>query len=109
MIFKNWSNTNELAVQQIGKFAVYVSISDCRDTKIWDTLTQEVKKLFPESDAEARNCLSCLIDGGLFFFDTELEAREFYSKFYSSLRDLSRIFVVLYNSTGKTISDDTMV
>lgn len=109
----NWSATNKLAVAHKNKFAVYISNGldllddESPDDKIWRFVTDELIKFLGNREAAYYDNIHNLIDGGLFFFDTEKAARNFYSIFTQELTDSSAIYAELYDPTGECITENT--
>jgi hypothetical protein len=108
MKFCNRLDTLSLAVKQQSQYAVYVECHlefDDSGAKIWNFVRSEVEKL------QLKN-LSCLVmgdilDGGLFFFDNECEAREFYSIFEQPLTYSSDLYAALYSDDGQCLTENT--
>jgi hypothetical protein len=107
MKFVNWSKTNELAVKQVGQWAVYVSnnidYDDEKDCKTWKFVIDYLKST--RTEAEYLNYISSIMDGGLFFFETKELAWEFYSMFAQSITDSSGLYASVYSPTGVVLTE----
>jgi hypothetical protein len=106
MIYKNWSDINSLAVRQQGQWAVYINngleFDTDQDQAIWNfVLDNTSSQGWPVQDR------SLLLLGGLFFFDTELQATDFYRIFEQPLTDSSAIYACLYDSQGACLTENT--
>lgn len=106
-----WNEINGLAVKQIGKPAVYVSnglkYDSPEEDQIWEFVREEMKSIYGDGTDEFRAVLSGLINGGLFFFDTEEEQYRFYRVFEQPLTDSSAIYACTYNSDGECETENT--
>lgn len=109
MHFVNWVKTNELAVKQVGQFAVYVSngldFDDEKDAKAWDFVLDYLKSAYTE--AECYNYMGSIIDGGLFFFEIEEEAWKFYSVFEQPLTDSSGLYAAVFCPVRGCLTENT--
>lgn len=105
MKFVNWTKTNKLAVQQVNKFAVYVANGE-DDDRVWEFVRYAVFE-FVGSEAKFYDAIGNILEGGLFFFDTEDEARKFYNIFTQELTDSSAIYAALYKPDGICIGENT--
>lgn len=106
-----WNETNSLAVKQIGKPAVYVSngleYDKPNDDQIWKFVLYEMKSIYGEDTNEFYDVLSGLINGGLFFFDSEEEQYRFYRVFEQPLTDSSAVYACTYASNGECETENT--
>jgi len=106
--YADWNATNSLAVSQKGKPAVYINNrldfegSHCF---IWQTVMDSLKQKM--NGDEFYNSIPDLICGGLFFFDTMGEAREFFDIFTQNVVYDSPIYAQLYNAKGMRLMDNT--
>jgi hypothetical protein len=110
MIFADWSDINELAVAQKQKWAVYVSngLEDTpEDLEIWDFILQELAAHYGKETQVYFDFTIGLISGGLFFFENEETADDFYRIFEAPLTDSSAVYACLYDNTGKCLTENT--
>ena len=107
--YSDWNDTNSLAVAQKGKPAIYINNQlsfdkiDDSDERVWEFIKDFLKSIIKD-EKTYHNCLSDLIFGGLFFFENIEEAQEFFNILN---QDASPIFAVLYDSTGKCLTENT--
>ena len=102
------SETNSLAVKQVGKWAVYISngldVITPEEIAIWDYVHREIRLLYAlNSDL----IMGDLIESGLFFFETESEMDRFFQIFSSPLTDSSAIYACTYNPSGECLDENT--
>lgn len=106
--YVSWNSITSLAVAQKGKPAVYINNGldfEGSHCFIWQTVVESLK---PKMDKdEFDNLISDLICGGLFFFDTMGEAREFFDVFTQNVVYDSPIYAQLYNATGMGLIENT--
>ena len=104
----NWSEINELAVKNSGKFGVYVSFgidfSDSEDDKIWDFLSKEIKKKYTK---EFYFIISSIINSDLFLFDSEEECNDFFSMFNKKPVYSSGIYAGTYCPVRGAMDENT--
>lgn len=104
MKFCNRSDILSLATKQQSQYAVYIECHlefDDSDTHILDFVRSEVEKL------QLDLVMSDILDGGLFFFDNEYEAREFYSIFEQQSAHSSDLYAALYSDDGQCLTENT--
>jgi hypothetical protein len=110
--FGSWGKIHELATTHVNKFSVYVSFGlDCtpgsHDEKIWEFVQSELEKIYGcGTDLFYEYCRD-IIQSGLFFFDTEVEARKFYIIFEQELTDSSGIYSCLYSPVKGCLTENT--
>lgn len=108
--FASWSGINKLAVKQMGKYAVYVgnglAMLTQEDDAIWAFVMQKIKEMFGD-DAVRSEWVSNLVEGGLFFFETEAEMDAFYSIFTAELTDSCAMYACTYDPTGECLTENT--
>ena len=103
-----WHRMAGLATKQIGKYSVYVNNGlqfDKYDEDIWYFVQSEINKLYDEKTA--LDYRTCLVHGGLFFFDTEKECYDFYRIFEQELTNSSAIYACTYNPSGECETENT--
>lgn len=104
----NWSEINELAVQKVGKPAVYISnglkYNHPEDDVVWNSIFENVKQHV--SEASYSDTMSTLVSGGMFFFDTDQEATTFYAIFNKAPVYSSAVYAALYID-GKNVDENT--
>lgn len=106
--YADWNATNSLAVAQKGKPAVYINNGldfEGSHCFIWQTVMESLKSKMDKD--EFYNSIPDLIHGGLFFFDTMGEAREFFNIFNQNVVYASPIYAQLYDSTGMGLTENT--
>lgn len=103
MKFADWLDTNSLAVKQSGKWVCLVSnnldISEDGAVATWVFLVH-----WFDSDWDI---LDNLLQGGLFFFNTEEECYDFYKVFEQPLIDSSAIYACTFNPNGLCETENT--
>jgi hypothetical protein len=111
MKYADWNIVNELATKQVGKFSVYVSnglqFEDPQEDKIWDFVILELVRLFGNKTPEYYDYVSNVLHGGLFFFDSEDAARNFYKIFEQELTDSSAIYASLICPIRGCLTENT--
>jgi hypothetical protein len=108
--FIDWNKIQELAVRCVNKWAVYVSngLEDSKkDDIIWDFVLNEADKFFKDDSLKALECKCTLINGGLVFFDTQDQAREFYQIFNADLTYSSALYAQLHSPDGQCLDENT--
>lgn len=117
--FKHWHQILELATKQIGKPSVYISngleFITPKDESIWRFVQDEVQKLHGIEyngdvsvlTVDYRNTMSNILQGGLFFFETEEEQYKFYKIFEQELTDSSAIYACTFDRNGKCKTENT--
>jgi hypothetical protein len=109
MKFVNWCKTNEFAVKQVGQWGVYVSnnldYDDEKESKAWEFVIDYLKST--RTEVEYLNYISSIMDGGLFFFETEELAWEFYSMFEQPLTNSSGLYATIYSPNGVGLTENT--
>lgn len=107
----SWAEINSLAVKQMGKPAVYVGngleYDSPKDDEIWKFVMAEVKSICGGETDEFYTVMASLVNGGLFFFDSEEEQDRFYQIFEQPLTDSSAIYACTYNSLGECLTENT--
>lgn len=107
----NWTDTIELAVQQVGKPAVHVSNGLSYDTpdddEIWKFVQKKMKAIYGNKTKEFYNVMNSLVFGGLFFFETEEEQQRFYTVFERRLTRSSAIYACTVSRDGKIETENT--
>ena len=89
-------------------YSVYVNNGlqfDKSDEHIWYFVQSEIDKLYDKKTA--LDYRSHLIQGGLFFFETEKECYDFYRIFEQELTDSSAIYACTYNPSGECETENT--
>jgi hypothetical protein len=101
----DWHDIIKIAVQHIGKRAVYISnglnINE-HDDVIWEFVQEQVKEKYNDDRIESN-----LIKGGLFLFDTEEEQYKFYDIFRSPITDSSAIYALTFDEQGNMETENT--
>lgn len=97
--YADWNIVNDLATKQVGKYSVYISnglvFDSDEDDIVWNFLLIELTKMFGDKTPEFFDYVGNIIHGGLFFFDTEVKATEFYKIFDQELTQSSSIYATL--------------
>lgn len=89
------------AVKNSNNHAVYISNSldfSGSGASVWEYVCEKITNLNIRSD---------LLHGGLFLFDTEVEAADFYKIFESGPVYASGIYALLIDNTGEMITENT--
>lgn len=111
MLVLDWCRTNELAVKQVGKVAVYISnglaYDDSQDNAIWKFVQDSMKAQYGDGTTEFYDVMGHLVNGGLFFFETKEEQMAFYQVFEQTLTDSSAIYACTYDESGQSITENT--
>lgn len=110
MKYADWNVVQDLATRQVGKFSVYVSNQlnfDRTDSHIWDFVLSEIVRLFGDKTPEYFEYLGNLVHGGLFFFESEDAAWNFYHIFNKELTYSSSIYVAIYSPTDGCLTENT--
>ena len=100
--YSPWNEIVTLAVKQKGKPAVYIDnhlTYDEDETCLW--------RLVCEKFEDNVDMLSNLIHGGLFFFEDENEALEFFNFFNTGALYASGIYAELYDESGNCLTENT--
>lgn len=101
--YASWNSIVSLAVQQKGKHAVYIAnhleYETEKELAVWDVVCKKF-----END---QNLLSDLINGGIFFFEIEQKAKEFFEFFNRGILYASGIYAQLFDETGMCITENT--
>jgi len=101
--YASWHSIVSLAVQQKGKHSVYIAnnleYETEKDLAVWDMVCKRFE--------DDQDLISDLICGGLFFFATEEEAREFFEFFNSTPIYSSGIYAELFDETGMGVTENT--
>lgn len=101
MKYCDWNSMVSLAAKQSAKFGVYINNSltyQDDDSDIWNYVLERVTDL---------NTRCNLVNGGLFLFDSEIEAADFYRIFGSGPVYASGIYALLLDSNGEMITENT--
>lgn len=101
MKYCDWGSMVSLAVIQSAKFGVYINNNltfQDDDNDIWNYVLERVTDL---------NTRCNLVNGGLFLFDSEIEATDFYRIFESGPVYASGIYALLLNSNGEMVTENT--
>lgn len=109
MQFINWNKSDEIVCKTLNKFGVHINyrLDDTpQDDKISDFVWSELRKLYPE-DVDYYDFPSAIISGGLLTFDTEKEARDFYSIFEQELTDSSGIYACIVSPIEGCLTENT--
>lgn len=111
MEYADWNKQNELATKQVGKFSVYVRNGlqfDDNDIHIWSFIADQLQKMFGGIDSkDYLNYIGCLIDGGLFFFESSDKAFDFFLIFEQELTYSSAIYACVYSPIDGCLNDNT--
>lgn len=117
--FKQWHDVLGLATKQIGKPSVYINngleYNTPEDETIWFFIQSELASLY---GVDAKTCTyrecpeffdirSNLIQGGLFFFESEEEQYKFYKIFEQPLTDSSAVYACTFNKNGECETENT--
>ena len=70
-------------------------------------VTAAVREFVGDIDIEYYNIMSDIIQGGLFFFETEGESLKFYNIFTQELTDSSAIYAAYYEPSGHCSDENT--
>lgn len=107
--FANWCKQHELATKQKGKFSVYVNngLDFETDSAAWEFITGSFIKLFGERTKEYYEIAGNFVEGGLFFFETEEQAWEFYGIFEQELTDSSAVYACIYSPLTGCMTENT--
>jgi hypothetical protein len=107
--FANWNEQHKLATIQKGKFSVYISngLDFESDAVIWKFITDSLIKLYGERTKDYYDVVGNLVEGGLFFFDTEEQAWEFYGIFEQELTDSSNVYACIYSPVYGCMTENT--
>jgi len=97
-----WDKINSLAVKQIGKWSVYIN-NGADDERVWEIVREDVTKRYPAY----LEILSYLVNGGMFSFNTEQDAWEFYKIFIQHGVESSALYATIYDASGECISENT--
>lgn len=97
--YRNWSEINALAVKQVGKFAVYVANNVDYDSEIdnksWDYAVSQIR-LKTDNEKSYYEISSGMIHGGLFFFESEEKADEFFNIFCNEITEKTGLYAAIY-------------
>ncbi len=100
MYFDN-GKLREIAIKQVDKPAVYISnhLTMIKDADIWSHLINKFK-----GDSEL---LLNLMHSGVFFFETEDDALQFFNIFNEPPVYSSAVYAVLYDKFGIPVDENT--
>lgn len=110
MEYYDWNKQHELATKQVGKFSVYVNNGlnfDVKDEHIWAFVVEELQKIFGVKTKEYYDYVGNVLHGGLFFFESEEEAFQFYEIFTKELTDSSAIYSCVYSPESGCLTENT--
>ncbi len=96
----------EMAVKYKQKWAVYVSNQlqyDASDEHIWQMI---VKRCATHKEITQEDIIS-IMQGGLFFFDTQEEMETFFNIFDKAPVYSSALFAMSYDNQGNSLSENT--
>ena len=97
---KFYPNTVTLAAKHLGGWCVHVDV-ECDSTEVFVTLAEAVKEHLPDPEP-----LFQVLVGGMFHFDTEKEAWQFFEIFNTPPIYASCISAALYHN-GDPIDENT--
>jgi uncharacterized protein len=102
--YLSWSAINELAVKQANRPGVYVSnnlsYENTADQQAWQHVQDQLS-------AKLGRDFSYLLHGGMFLFDTEAEAWQFYRVFEHPAVYASGLYAVIYDDQGLALTENT--
>ena len=111
MKYCQWNEINSLAVQAMGKSAVYVSngleYTTPEDDEIWRCIQNEMRTIYGDKTTKFYDVMSGLVNGGMFFFDCPVKAMQFYQVFELPLTDSSAVYACLYAADGACKTENT--
>lgn len=110
MKIKTEHELREIAVKAEGKFAVYVAnntdFDSESDGQVFDFIYEQVKAKYQDVTVQS-NIIFYVQINGLFLFDTEQEAREFYSIFVQKPVYSSGLYAELISPVDGILDENT--
>jgi len=104
------NHIRDLAVAHKGQHAVYIGnhldFETYKERKLWDYVIEEVKMQYPDPK-KFNDIMSGLVHGGLFFFENEEQAQQFYAIFNQPSTQHSGLYACLYDNTGVSLTGNT--
>jgi hypothetical protein len=111
MKYNNWQEINSLAVKAARMPAVYVSngleYTTTEDDEIWRCIQDQMRNIYGAKSTKFYDVMGGLVGGGMFFFISPDEARQFYQVFELPLVDSSAVYACLYESDGTCLTENT--
>lgn len=108
MYFADKADSTILAIKQMGKPAVYVAnhldYEDDGFDIILDAIFQGVSKLYPDKIYLITESIQ---SGGIFFFDSGEQTKEFFEIFNTDPVYASPIYATLHEASGNCIDENT--
>lgn len=111
MQIMNWVEVIKHAVIHTGRPAVWIDngldLQYPKEQAIWQFVMDSMKTLYGDQTTEYFNVMTALVNGGLFFFDSEEERDRFYHVFDQPLTDSSGMYACTFNSDGTVLTENT--
>ena len=109
--FADWHDVAQLATMKIGKFSCYVSngldFTSIEDEAIWKFVLESLRDLYGDKTPKFYEYAGGIVNGGLFFFDSEYEMIEFYKIFEQPLTDSSPIYACTISPEHGSMTENT--
>jgi len=107
----DWCDMAELATKHMGKFSCYIgnglSYNNPEEDAIWAFVQEELVKLYGDKTPKFYDYIGNVIQGGLFFFESEYEMMEFYHIFEQPLTDSSALYACTYCPINGCMTENT--